>query len=683
MCYRCDVLSCYTWFTNPYEYYECAEARSRHFVCSCGGFERYLFDGRVICIEFDSSDVQRHASVADSDGYSWCECRSAFSSRRDLLAQARGRSAYPWSLSAAARPTILLAVVFMLLPVQGVAGALVLNNGGSNGLAIATAVEAVILIAGVLTFRRRLDCQFVYPAMLVSLSCAILLMLSMRSNYVFGWDINEELYVMNLTLLHAHWSFAAFQDPYNSCLSLTVFPVGLSALTGIHGVLLLKLVYPVLFSLSTLALYTLFSRFVGPTLACLAALLIIAQPEYVNEIAMLARQEIALLFVAAAYLVLFAGEKLQNRVRKLLFMLLTASIIVSHYSTSYIFILSLCGMYMWQRAMSYRRRGLPASSDAAASAGSCLSLGVLLGCMMLVFVWNIQLAPLWSNLGHFAVQVTSNMGSFFRGDLRSQSLYSALWNAGNANPSNIVAKHFAKAATSYTAVAKAPPSIPAPLEGSLNIIKYVYPVVSTLLKICLVVGLFMLLRSTTRDSRTFLLQGACVSSVIGIVAFYLLPYVSLAYNFDRFALQGLFVLALPILFGLNYLARGLRVVRLPSVAVCTVVLLAYLVFPLGLAAEVLGGEAPVQFNNYGLLYSRFYAHSSEVAAIHWLGRQDAAMRTAIYADRYAATRFPPYASVSSWQINQYMMPPFARRSYVFASYSNYVRWRRVCADRQS
>ena len=576
-------------------------------------------------------------------------------------------------------PDVVLVALFALLPVQAVAGALLLNKGASGVSALATSVEAVALVAVVFALGPRLNRAVLYPVALVSVSCAVLLMVSMRSGYVFGWDINQELHVLDLAQQDARWMYSAFRDPYNTCLSITTFPVALSALTGIDAVWLLKLVYPVLLGFSSLALYKLFEKYGARTWAYLAVLVVIAQPPYMTEMPMLARQEIAFLFVASAYLVLLTHRKPNTVGDTVLFLLLTMSLIVSHYATTYVFILSLCVMYAWQKLVAYQGKKTFSIPRRMEWTRSLLSLRVLIACVGLTLLWGVQFGSTSTSVWYFASNVYTNMGRSLAADLKSQSLESAVFNLYKPDAKQML-REYVKQTTKdtgtetesrYLPTVKSPRTARGALPGTVGFFSYVYPIVSTFLKVCLVLGLLLFLRLRRHDERSVLFQGAVVSYGIGLVAFFLLPYVSLAYNFERFVLQALFVLALPTLLGLAYFARGVRRLATHAASVALVVVLVYWVFTLGLAAEVLGGSAPVHYNNFGLQYSRFYLQAPEAAAMRWLGRT-AAGEAPIHADMYAATRLLPYAGIPASQVDVQMVPPFLPGGYVFASRTNVV-----------
>ena len=128
-------------------------------------------------------------------------------------------------------------------------GALRLNTGHGSVLAVAGAVLGVALVAlGAWRSGRWRPQRLAWC--LYSGSLALLLGYSLRSDYVFGWDVSAEYSLLNHTILDGHWPVAHPGDAYGAMLSLTVLPTFISALTGLSGLVILKLVYPMIFALT-------------------------------------------------------------------------------------------------------------------------------------------------------------------------------------------------------------------------------------------------------------------------------------------------------------------------------------------------------------------------------------------------------------------------------------------------
>jgi uncharacterized membrane protein len=228
-----------------------------------------------------------------------------------------------------------LSIIPIVFIVQALAGAQTLNNGGSSSISIGLLIEIVLYCLVIALLRDRINRRALYPLALFSISASLLLMLSMRSNHVVGFDINQELYVFQLTKRSMLWSMSNFQNAYNSCLSITILPTMLSFVSEIGDEYVFKLLYPLIFSFAPVGMYYMVNDLTNKNIAFLSVLVFIVQPSFILEIAMLARQEIAILFLVLLLSVLFS-DRLPGRKGSTLFVVYYSSLVVSLYSTTYI-----------------------------------------------------------------------------------------------------------------------------------------------------------------------------------------------------------------------------------------------------------------------------------------------------------------------------------------------------------
>ena len=260
------------------------------------------------------------------------------------------------------RPADLVTkVTGLLLPLIAVAGAITLNNGGSNVLAV-TGLAAVAVYFVAITWRNGDGSS--YPYALYMMSLAILLGTSMRGWNITGHDVMQEYQVFQLTSQHSVWHMHFYQDAYNACLSITILPTLLQRLTGIADAYVYKFIFQLYFALTAPVLYLSLRRYVPKVMAVLAAFVFITFPTYITDMTMLGRQETAFLFLALAIL---AGLDVSlGRIRRsaLSFVFLSA-MVLSHYSTSYVtlgilLLASLLGggLNIWHR-LKPRHNGRP------------------------------------------------------------------------------------------------------------------------------------------------------------------------------------------------------------------------------------------------------------------------------------------------------------------------------------
>ncbi|GAB1646599.1 hypothetical protein [Krasilnikovia sp. MM14-A1259] len=237
------------------------------------------------------------------------------------------------------RPLEATAVVLAALAVVLAAtGARQLTAGGSYALTAAgftigtLAVVLLVIAAGVRAHRDVLPAA---AAVVYLLGLAMLLATSLRGVGVTGHDIKPEFRVFQDTLTSGQWHPDVVLADYNACLSITTLPTLLHHLLGIAPLDVFRVGNQVLFALVPVAVLLVARTLLPMATATLAAVLYVAFPTFVNDMPMLNRQEIALLFFAVAVLTLVDGRS-SRRQRTTIFAAMVAGMTVSHYSTTYV-----------------------------------------------------------------------------------------------------------------------------------------------------------------------------------------------------------------------------------------------------------------------------------------------------------------------------------------------------------
>jgi uncharacterized membrane protein len=233
--------------------------------------------------------------------------------------------------SGAGIAAVALGAVAVILTVLG---ANRLNAGGTGSLtATGLAVAAAALAAAVLAGRRHRVTAAATGVYLVAL--AVLLATSLRGIGVTGHDIKVEYRVLLATLDSGSWRPNWLFVGYNSCLSITVLPAFLARLLGLAAVDVFRVCFQVLFAMVPVGVFLLARRRLACGTAVCAAGLFIAFPAFVNDMPMLNRQEIALIFFTVLLGALFDVDSPRWQ-RATLFVVAAAGMTVSHYSSTYI-----------------------------------------------------------------------------------------------------------------------------------------------------------------------------------------------------------------------------------------------------------------------------------------------------------------------------------------------------------
>ncbi len=98
-----------------------------------------------------------------------------------------------------------------------------------------------------------------------------------------------------------------------------------------------KIIFPLLFALMPVALYQAYMKQSNEKLAFMASFFFVSLVVFFSEMLQLARQEIAELFVALIIL-LIVDRSMQKSRWSLLFLVFAASLVLSHYGLTFIFI---------------------------------------------------------------------------------------------------------------------------------------------------------------------------------------------------------------------------------------------------------------------------------------------------------------------------------------------------------
>ena len=141
----------------------------------------------------------------------------------------------------------------LLLPLLAVVAAMRLDNGAGNTLAVVILIASAAIICVGTVRANRLDSRQI-TLLLYGCGLSLMLLTSIRSAYVIGFDINSEYFDFHQTVVTGIWHFGHL-NPYEAMLSLTVFPASLHSLIGGQDVWIFKLGYPALFAFFPFAVF--------------------------------------------------------------------------------------------------------------------------------------------------------------------------------------------------------------------------------------------------------------------------------------------------------------------------------------------------------------------------------------------------------------------------------------------
>ena len=254
-------------------------------------------------------------------------------------------------------------IVPILFPALSIFGMHVMNTSDNNIILmfLLFLIPAYVIF---ISFYHHKVPQRLYPSLIFLIGVSLLLMLSLRSNHIIGSDIHEWYYTFQMTLDNLHWSVL---DPstIDACLSISLLPAIYYAFLNINPECLFMLLYPLLFSASPLVVYIIAKKYIDSFYAFLASFFFMAQLTFLWTTGT-SNTNLAIFFFALVIMVLF-HQDIGEFAKRFLFIIFAASCIISHYSTSYIFLFVLLftgiGMEIMHRILARERKVITPSKN--------------------------------------------------------------------------------------------------------------------------------------------------------------------------------------------------------------------------------------------------------------------------------------------------------------------------------
>jgi len=163
-----------------------------------------------------------------------------------------------------------------------------------------------------------------------------------------------ELYAANLTIANNSWD-AHIPNNINALLSVTMLCPVISIVSHISPEFVIKIIYPLFFSLVPVGLYLVFKKQTNDKIAFLSTFFLISIPSF-PYIAGLLRQEIAEIFLMLILLLIVNRENHFITSNSALSIVFALSLVVSHYAVSYILMFSLIGALILKSLPIFKKK---------------------------------------------------------------------------------------------------------------------------------------------------------------------------------------------------------------------------------------------------------------------------------------------------------------------------------------
>lgn len=560
----------------------------------------------------------------------------------------------------------------LLLPIGAAAGAMRLNNGASNEVTLV--VFGVIAVAFVALMLRK-DLRRYYPLALFLFALSILLSVSLRGWEVTGHDIQREFSVFQLTMQNGMWDITQFRDPYNACLSITLLPTILAKITGIPDVYIFKVVFQFIAAFAVIPAYLFVRRLHGPRDAFLAGFIFLLFPTFLNDMAMLNRQEIAFLFFGLIMLLMLLS--VEHRKMQILTMLLLVGLTLSHYSSSYIMIGLMFAA--WLVNLIVLRLTKPRFATENINVFPIMTLPIIIFAGIFVFIWNDQITQTTKGLGSTISKTFESLGFDKKQSAQANDVGYSLFGQKAQTPQEILdayAQKITDGKVKLTAVEQ--PMIPMTSIGSalggVEMFKQLHGAIrnsiAKLLQVLIAVGCVVLWWRIKRHKHSkydLYVLSLCGGSMVLLAAITLLPQLSVDYGVLRLFQQLLIILALPIIAALIWLCT-LVTKNVTRIYMCVSIFVSIIfLHTSGFIPQLTGGYIPqLALNNSGFYYDAYYIHEEERRAARWLA-DNGDPRIATAFDAYSSLRFDPEAKKDLLVTSQIVD---FKRAYIYKDFVN-------------
>ncbi|HSX09017.1 MAG TPA: DUF2206 domain-containing protein [Candidatus Saccharimonadales bacterium] len=590
----------------------------------------------------------------------------------------------------------LLFLIPIIIVFLSTLGALILNLNGTNLITVFMlgVVGVSIFILGVL--QKKVPLSF-YPYSIFLLGISILLMFSMRSFHISGWDINQEYEVFQLTKTFAHWDIVNIQQDYNTCLSITILPTIYSIFIGGNDEYIFKFYFQILFALVPLIMYLMYQKLMPKRYAFLSAFFYIAQPFFIQPMPAVIRQEIAFLFFSICIYTLFS-KQFSPLKKNILLYFFGIAMVFSHYSTSLVAIvlfiatilLELLVVY-WERiAVFLKLTKTNTFYPAVYLYKKKLSILFPIVLLLLTFIWYGQYAEFKTQISGIVLSSINTTTRLFNSDLKSPEVSGALsiFTSTNStvtqrdvnkyiNPSLVAPANTYYSADAYSqyhpvvvqSKAIAPPIVNTPIDPEIMMF---FNLISLVCKVLVLIGgVYFVSKRFPLLYYEIEYVYILIISLVSVFLLILIPPLSVAYNLTRLYMQVLIIVSPSVFYGGIFLMKFLKLQKREYIMGS--ILVVYFLYTSSFLSAFFGGNASMQLFNYGDDYDKFYTHSQEIASAQWLG-QYRDMTLPVYADDVATLRLVSFGEMDD--VQPIVIPKIIQKdSYVYSDVTNVTKLR--------
>jgi uncharacterized membrane protein len=296
-------------------------------------------------------------------------------------------------------------IVPVMFPALSIFGMNLMNTTDNNIILMFLLFSIPIYIASICFFNHKFP-KRLYPIVIFLISVSLLLLYMLRFPHIHGSDVHTEYYIFRTTLNNSHWSIV-MHNTLDACLSISLLPAIFQSILNVDAQeYLFKGVCVLIGSFSPLAIYIMSKKYICESYAFLASFFFISQSVFLKAAAN-PRTIIAIFFAALAVMVFF-NDRIDPLKRRFLFIIFMLSVVVSHYSTAYLFFFII--LFTWFAGEIFAKKLLFDKK---------ITLTVVLLFLAFIFFWYSQITTVPFNAGiRYFENTFLSLNDFFVEELR-------------------------------------------------------------------------------------------------------------------------------------------------------------------------------------------------------------------------------------------------------------------------
>ncbi|MFY0407339.1 hypothetical protein [Solicola sp. PLA-1-18] len=585
--------------------------------------------------------------------------------------------------------TVSPLTALLLLPAAMAAGAMLIENRDQPWLAYVALVGAGAAVLWALRAARD-GHDGVVAMILYCVTLTLLWSYSLRSSGLYGFDVQQEFAAFRNTADALRWAPAG-GDPYGAMLSITALPTAWWQVTGLAPLAIFKALLPALFALYPIGVYLIARRWAGGVASLVATSVLFLTSSMAGQLPALARQEVGLLLFVVLVLVAF-DRAVGRRQAMGLVVLLSAGLVVSHYSSAYVAILFLVLARVVAAVVALR---------CGRSRTSVLTLPIVALILVMSVVWTGPVTDSGNNVASFADRLSSNglailpnsggsvLSSWLGGNTAAAATPRAYFDAAQSDYAEaypwMADTHFSPGVqANFPAVESSPSN-----SGQVPIVnpgfEVVLVAVRQLANVGVILGALGMCVVAWRRRRAPDVLAPVVGMVGIAVLIRLSSSVAFSYNAERLAMQAAALFVVPLALGLGVLGRRLvhgraraqRPARRPApwrrglaAAVAIGVVATVYLDASGLTVRAVKGDEAGNLSSRGEYAERYGVDAQDLAVARWVDqrRRDDSI---IFTDRYGTLTLQYVGDRGSRGLFPDLAPgTLDTRAWVFASSSN-------------